>query len=104
MKAIALLLLVGCGGAPRVEKCHPDFGSLGGGDDIKVMGSGFSTGVTVKVGVKSARVVSVTPDAIEIQTPASNQVGPVDVTVIGADGTALLRRACFRYQEEGQGP
>jgi hypothetical protein len=103
MRALALLLLVGCGGAPRVERCHPDFGSTVGGDDIKVLGRGFSTGVTVKLGTKAARVVSVTSDTIEIQTPPGPP-GAVDVTVINADGTALLRRSCFRYQEGQAAP
>ena len=98
------LLLVGCGGAPRIEKCHPDFGSVGGGDDIKVLGAGFGSGLSVKLGGKSARVVSVTSDSIEIQTPPNGSTGPVDVEVVTSDGKALLKRSAFRYIEEGQNP
>jgi hypothetical protein len=104
MRAIAFLLLAGCGGQPHIEKCHPDFGSVAGGDDIKVLGAGFSAGLTVRMGGKSARVVSVTPEAIEVQTPPNTATGPVDVEVVTSDGTALLKRAAFRYVEEGQNP
>ena len=104
MRAIVFLLIVGCGGEPHIGKCHPDFGSLGGGDDIKVMGAGFASGLSVRMGGKSARVVSVTDDVIEVQTPPGGSPGPVDVEVVTANGKALLKRAAFRYVEEGQNP
>jgi IPT/TIG domain-containing protein len=104
MRWIALLLLVGCQSGTHIEKCHPDFGSISGGDDVKVLGSGFATGVTVKLGVKSARVLSVTSDTIEIRTPAADAAGAVDVTVVNSDGTALRLPYGFKYIEEAKGP
>src|SRR5574341_2015355 len=104
MRALFLLLVIGCGASPRIERCHPDFGSVAGGDDIKVLGRGFATGLTVRLGGKSARVVSVTADTIEIQTPPTNSPGPADLEVVNPDGTVLLLQSAFRYLEEGQHP
>jgi len=101
---MVFLFLMGCGGGTRIEKCHPDFGSVAGGDDVKVMGSGFAAGLSVRLGGKSARVVSVTSDAIEIQTPPNSSTGPVDVEVVNPNGQALLKRSAFRYFEQGQNP
>jgi len=104
MRLLALLLVVGCSSGARVDKCEPDFGSITGGDDMKVVGKGFGPGVSVRVGTKSARVVSVTEDSIEIKTPPSYHSGPVDVLVVNADGMALIRKSCFRYIDERARP
>ena len=103
--AMVLLFAAGCPeGGRRIERCHPDFGSVAGSDDVTLIGRGFQPGLTVKFGRKLARVVSVRQDAVEVKTPPSNEVGRVDVSVIGHDGSALVLRSGFRYVEAGQNP
>ncbi|MEK6609099.1 MAG: IPT/TIG domain-containing protein [Myxococcota bacterium] len=103
MRAVPLLLLLAlagaCSSAPGVERCVPQVGSVGGGEDVTVEGRGFAQGAIVHLGHKQARVGSLRDGKIEIKTPPCSEVGPVDVVVTQADGRTLVLRQGFRYQE-----
>lgn len=102
MRAQCLLLGVlfgACSNTAKVEKCHPDVGSVGGGEDVRLEGSGFVSGATVSFGRKPAKVGSVQSETIEVKTPSSNQIGPVDIIVTLPDGRTLVLKNGFAYQE-----
>lgn len=93
------LAVAGCSSQPAVAKVMPDVGSVGGGDDIAIEGRGFEPGLTVMFGRKPAKVGSLKPDRIELKSPPSNQIGPVDIVLTFADGRTLVAKNAFKYQE-----
>ena len=90
------------GGPVTVTRLEPDNGSTNGGDQITIVGSGFSPGSTtaeVRFGRKRAEgVVIASTNAINVTTPSSER-GPTEVTVILNDGKAFTIPGGFRYVE-----
>src|SRR4051812_2770731 len=115
-RVLGLAVAVGCwtliaactqsGGPLKVESVEPNQGTTAGGDDIKIVGSGFQPGKTqaeVKFGRKKAESVTIASNSkIKIVTP-SNEKGPVDVTVMFDDGSMFKVPNGFRYIEPADG-
>jgi hypothetical protein len=82
--------------APTLTGVAPTQGPLAGGTDITLTGTNFVAGATVSVGGNAATaVVVVDATTITCTTPAG-AVGPADVSVTTAGGTANLL-ATFTY-------
>jgi hypothetical protein len=101
---IAILLSAlawGCGGDEfRVDGLSPNLGLMRGGERITIEGGGFDPdrGVTVHFGgVRAEHVAIAGSDELWVTTPAVDRAGPVDVRVIGSDGTEFLIRGGFEF-------
>jgi hypothetical protein len=105
----AALLVGACkpgGGALGVEKVEPPQGTIVGGEEITILGSGFQPGRTqaeVRFGRKKAdSVIIAAANKIKVVTPAGDK-GPVDITVAFDDGRAFKIPNGFRYMEPADG-
>src|SRR5262252_8778690 len=90
------------GGPVKVDTVEPPQGTTAGGDEIKIVGSGFQPGKTqaeVKFGRKKAENVMIASSTrIKVITPSSEK-GPVDVKVTFDTGEAFQVPNGFRYVE-----
>ena len=101
---IAVLLsspVLGCGADElRVDGISPGLGVMRGGERVTIEGAGFDRqqGVTVYMGSARAEHVAIAgSDELWVTTPTVAQAGPVDVRVIGSDGTEFLISGGFEY-------
>lgn len=94
-------LLSGCGSDElRVDGLSPGLGVMRGGERVTIEGAGFDRqqGVTVYFGSARAEHVAIAgSDELWATTPAVDRAGPVDVRVIGSDGTEFLISGGFEY-------
>ena len=94
------------GGPLKVDSIEPPQGTTAGGEEISIMGGGFSPGKTqaeVKFGHKKSETVTIAAaNKIRVVTPA-NEKGPVDVTVMFDDGSYFKIPNGFRYVEPADG-
>jgi hypothetical protein len=88
------------GGPPDVTSVSPASGSLAGGTQATLTGSGFSPGATVEVGgIAASNVAVLDADTITFFVPAGlNGGGTKDVTVSTDGGSATLVRG-FTYSD-----
>jgi IPT/TIG domain-containing protein len=86
---------------PRVTGIEPTQGSMAGGEAVKITGTGFAKGATVKFGGQLAKDVAVADDekAITAVTPPSPQPGQVSVEVINPDNQSVSFTG-FTYQSQ----
>ena len=93
------------GGPLKVDSIEPPQGTTAGGEEISIMGGGFSPGKTqaeVKFGHKKSETVTIAAaNKIRVVTPA-NEKGPVDVTVMFDDGSMFKVPNAFRYVEPAE--
>ena len=79
------------GPPPTLTAMSPNVGSIQGGQQTTVTGSGFIAGTTVKIGNKPAAVLTlVSATSMIVQVPAS-VVGPATVVVTNTNGDALIQ-------------
>src|SRR6476619_3967245 len=111
-RVLGLAVAVGCwtllaactqsGGPLKVDSVEPNQGTTAGGDEIKIVGSGFQPGKTqaeVRFGRKKAENVMIaSATRIKVITP-SNEKGPVDVKVTFDTGEAFQVPNGYRYVE-----
>jgi len=90
------IVLVSAGPAPTVTSVTPNSGSTLGGTDITITGTGFSAGVTVKIGGVPATVGVVTSTTIATTTPAGT-VGAKDIVVTNTDSQTVTATGLFSY-------
>jgi len=99
--ALALLSLAGCGGeALRIDGLSPGLGVMRGGERVTIEGAGFDLqpGIAVYFGSQRAERVAIAGgDELWVTTPAVETPGPVDVRVIGSDGTEFLISGGFEF-------
>ncbi|MFB6375033.1 MAG: IPT/TIG domain-containing protein, partial [Bradymonadaceae bacterium] len=83
-----------------VDSVDPATGPTSGGTSVTLVGQGFTSGMTVSFGTKSATVQSVTSGGTEatVVTP-SNTAGLVDVGVQTESGDAVLVEDAFYYRK-----
>ena len=82
--------------ALTINTISPSVGSLAGGNTVQISGSGFSVGTVVNIGgAPATNVVIQNSSYLTAITPAGT-LGPADVTVQNAKGTAVLSGA-FTY-------
>jgi len=96
----------GKGGPLKVDAVEPPQGTTSGGDEISIIGGGFTPGKTqaeVKFGRRKAEHVQIASTGkIRVVTPP-NDKGPVDVQVMFDDGSAFKIANGFRYVEPADG-
>jgi len=86
----------------NVEKVEPPQGTVNGGEEITLVGSGFTPGKTqaeVRFGRKKAdNVIIASNSKIKVVTPPGEK-GPVDISVMFDDGNSFKIPGGFRYME-----
>lgn len=79
------------GPPPTLTAISPNIGSIQGGQQTTLTGTGFIAGTTVKIGNKQASVLTlVSAISMIVQVPAS-VVGPATVVVTNTNGDALIQ-------------
>ncbi len=83
---------------PRINVVTPNYGPRNGGTRVWIFGEGFQDPVQVLFGDVEARVIRVARDEIAVETPATADLGGVDVTVRNINsGTENTFADAFRY-------
>jgi hypothetical protein len=81
----------------EIKSIQPDFGSMAGGSEVNVIGSGFQAGARLFLGEQEAqRVVVVNAYRIMART-AQAPAARVDVKVVNPDGKQAVLAAGFLY-------
>jgi hypothetical protein len=88
------------GVGPVVTAVSPLAGSTTGGTTVTIGGSNFRPGALVFFGGRAAALVSTTPVAVVVTTPASGP-GVVDVAVTNPDGRSAIARGAYNYYVGG---
>jgi hypothetical protein len=98
---VVALLALGCDGGVQVTSIQPDNGTVAGGEDVFIKGSGFKAGVQVRFCKAEAKnLVILADNQIKLSSPA-NQKGNCDVTLTFDDGRSYKVANAFRYVEPG---
>jgi len=85
---------------PLVTSITPDNGPIDGGTSVKIIGKYFLPGIVVKFGDQPASSVTFNNDTyLFARTPATSSWGPVDVTLENPDGTSVVVKDGFTYNE-----
>lgn len=88
------------GPPPTLTSLFPNVGSVQGGQQTTLTGTGFIAGTTVKIGNKPAAVLTLlSATSMIVQVPAS-VVGPADVVVTNPNGDALIQNG-YTYLSGG---
>ena len=82
---------------PVYEELFPRAGYLGGGTRIRLVGSGFSGGMIVQIGGKSASYRLLSSNVIEITTPPGDALGAVSVRIENQEGHVEEQPDLFEY-------
>ena len=88
---------------PLISFLDPPAGPVAGGNAVIIRGTGLDTTTSVTLGGQTAKVLSVTDDAVTISAPAG-VAGPADVQVITGHGTAMLTGGYIYMTGQGQQP
>jgi hypothetical protein len=82
----------------KVSDVVPDSAPHAGGDHVAIIGSGLSTASRVTVGNTDATTMQAIGDtALRIVTPLAAGPGAVDITIVFADGSQVVRAGGFTY-------
>ena len=85
-------------GPPSVSSIAPSSGPKSGGTVVSVLGTNFGPGARLFLGAAEATHVSVISDRRLVGRSSASQVnGPVDVTVVSADGGSAVLKGGFSY-------
>jgi hypothetical protein len=76
--------------APTVNAIAPSGGPFGGGTDVLISGSNFTTATSVKFGAAAGGIVVYGDSLIDATSPAGSNGATVDVTVTNPGGTSAL--------------
>ena len=83
--------------APTIDSLSPTSGSIAGGTDLTLVGSGFQSGAQVRFGAVASPSVSVLSDTeIRARSP-SQEAGVVDIQVINPDGQFATASTAYAY-------
>jgi hypothetical protein len=86
------------------ESVNPASGRLGGGEEVRIRGSGFEKlgNLEVRLGGRPATNVGVQgDDTIVLTTPEGREADadhPVDVSLLTSEGKSIILRRVFTYQ------
>ncbi|PYY29578.1 IPT/TIG domain-containing protein [Paenibacillus illinoisensis] len=84
---------------PEVTSISPNNGPVDGGTSVKIYGKYFMPGVTVKFGDQKSVVTYNNDTYLFARTPAVQNWGTVDVTFENPDGTSVVVKDGFTYNE-----
>ncbi len=80
--------------APTVTGVSPNYGPVGGGTEVAITGSGFTSATQVNFGSASTEEFDVVNDStIDVNAPGVWSAGIVNVTVTNPDGTSATSSA-----------
>ncbi|WP_051416852.1 MULTISPECIES: IPT/TIG domain-containing protein [Paenibacillus] len=82
---------------PVISKVTPNEGPLAGNNEVTIQGNYFLTGAQVKMGEKTADVISITPTKIVVKAPATSIPETVAVEVTNSDGLSAKLDAAYSY-------
>jgi hypothetical protein len=92
----------GCETGVKVTSITPDYGTVAGGEDVVIKGTGFKAGVQVKFCKAEAKNVVILGDnQLKVNSPA-NAKGTCEVTITFDDGRAYKVASAFRYMEPSE--
>ena len=100
---LAVLLLASCGGPDPTLRVDPAAGTQAGGQRLRIEGADFlgHGALVVYVGQRAAKgVVIHGPTLIEVTTPESETVGPVDLVLRFSDGTEQRLEEGYSLEEQ----
>lgn len=103
LASILGLVVTGCAPDDEELRVVPARGGQGGGDTLRIEGSGFvgHGALTVYVGNRAAKMVVIEgPRLVTVVTPQSSRPEIVDVKMLFQDGTELLIEDGFEYEEQ----
>jgi hypothetical protein len=82
---------------PVYEELFPRAGYLGGGTKLRLVGSGFTSGMIVSIGGKSASYRLLATGVIEITTPAGDALGATSIRIESTDEHVEEQPDIFTY-------
>jgi len=82
---------------PVYEELFPRAGFLGGGTKLRLVGSGFTPGMIVSIGGKSASYQLLASGVIEITAPAGDALGGTSIRIESTDGHVEEQPDLFTY-------
>jgi predicted enzyme related to lactoylglutathione lyase len=83
---------------PRILTVSPATGLIGGGKRIAVTGEDFHPQCVGRIGSKGATLTFRGPNAVDLVTPQSDTIGPVDVVIENPDGQIAVATEAFTYE------
>lgn len=101
--ALAFALLgLGCQEGVKITSVEPHTGTIAGGEDVVIKGSGFKAGVQVKFCKAEAQnVIILGSNEIKVSSPANDR-GECDLVLTFDDGRAYKVEKAFKYLEPGE--
>ncbi len=94
--SMAVLIFGGAGASHTVASISPSSGTIAGGTNVTISGSGFTAGATVSIGGTAATNVTVTSGTTITCTTPAGSAGARDVSVTESSQTVTLSNA-FTY-------
>lgn len=79
----------------EVTEVLPGVGGVGGGDSIRIVGSGFTADTQVEIGDVPATIEAIQSNRIDVRTPPGDVPGAVDLFLENQDDALRLRNAFF---------
>ena len=83
---------------PLITVVVPGSGTVDGGSEVTIAGSGFAAGATVKFGDVAATDVTITSDSLITAKTPVHASGVVSVTVTNTDGLGATLAVAFTYK------
>jgi len=83
--------------APVITSLSVTSGVLTGGNNIYINGKNFVSGITAKIGGKTATVSYVDSTMISVKVPAGTVAGTADVVVTNLDGQSVTLAGGYQY-------
>jgi hypothetical protein len=89
--------------APTITFVSPASGTMSGGTNLTILGTGFEGVVTVTIGNQPSSAVVVSSDRTQVTcvTPPSSAAGQQDLTVTASLAGSITRRGGFTYGSPG---
>jgi matrixin/IPT/TIG domain-containing protein len=82
---------------PKYEALFPRAGSRSGGTELRITGTGFTSGMSLSVDGNTVAVNVQSSTFLIADTPPGAQVGPVDIVMTSAQGVATTYSGIFSY-------
>jgi matrixin/IPT/TIG domain-containing protein len=82
---------------PQYEALFPRAGSLSGGTEIRITGTGFSSGMSLSIDGNPAVLTSQSNTFLTAVTPPGQQTGSVDIVMTSAEGVVSTYSNIYTY-------
>ncbi len=86
--------------AAEIADVEPNEGPCTGGTRVTIEGTNLTSNLAVRIGRERAKLLRVKSESVMlIETPAHKLPGIVDVTLVGPDGSKIVKEKAFKYKE-----